>query len=419
MRVPRRPRLVRLGVHRLKRGTILAHRWLSLVLGLGLVLVTTTGAAVVYAPEWTVWTNASVFHVTRSAHPVGAIRALQVVNAAHPGFEAGSINVYHGLYEVCSIDDDAHPGFYGVDPVTGRITGYANPDRGVMAVAEQVHECFFTCDDYPAYLGFLEHPMPSLGMGWLKGMEIADFVLGVLGLMLVFLAATGTWLWWPSLRRFAVGFRVRFRRGRFARDYDLHQVVGIVVVPFLLVWGFTGASFEFPWVGHAWYAVTGGERQPSDTFASRKAPRGTPDITPAQALAAAQTVAGPDARVKNLFSPDPKDQTSAYEIYFARGFDPFRYGAYPGQYGVEVDRHDARRTHVDDLGAAPTVSNELLDVLGAPLFHYGQTLDPWLRVFWFAAGLAPLLLAWTGLSTWLVKRRLKKKRRHAAAASLA
>lgn len=401
---------------RAKRATVVTHRWLSLVLGLLLVVVTTTGAAVVYSPEWTRWTNSAAFHVTASTHPISVTRAMQVVAHAHPGFGAGSVNVYSGLDEVYAADDDKHPGFYGVDPGTGRITGYVDPDRGVMAFMEQIHECFFTCDDLPGYLAFLDHPMPTLGMAWLKDVTVASFIIGVLGLLLVLLAVSGIWLWWPSLRRFGSGFAVRFRRGRYRRDGDLHKVIGIVAVPFLLMWGFTGASFELHWVSTAWYAVTGGQQQPTVTFTSRKAPAHTPDITPAQALAAARRVAGRGAVVANLFAPEPGDATGAYEIFFSRGFDPYRYGSYPGQLEVDVDRHDARRTHVDDLGTAPTLSNKLLDAWGPSVFHYGQAFNPWVRTIWFCFGLTPLILAVTGLSTWLVRRKTKRRRRRATAA---
>jgi uncharacterized iron-regulated membrane protein len=398
-----------------KKATVVTHRWTSLLLGLLLVLITTTGAAAVYAPEWVHWSNGSVFHVTKSEHPVTATDALGIVDTAYPDFDAASVNVYDGLYEVMSADDDAHPGFYGVDPGTGRITGHANPDSGVMAVMVQIHECFFTCEGYPAHLSFLNHPMPTLGMHWLKDVSVAGFLLAISGLLLVFLALSGIWLWWPSLRRFGNGFRVRLRKGRYARDYDLHQVIGIVAVPFLLVWGLTGASFEFHWVNTAFYAVTGGQ-QPADddTFTSADAPARTPDITPAQALTAAQAVAGPKATVANLFLPDADDATGTYTFYFSRGFDAWRYGAYPGQYEVDVDRHNASRTHVDDLGAAPTVSNMVLDYWGGPTLHYGQSVNGWWRLFWFVLGLTPLVLAITGVSTWLAKRKVRKRRRTVA-----
>jgi uncharacterized iron-regulated membrane protein len=252
--------------------------------------------------------------------------------------------------------------------------------------------------------------MPTLGMGWLADVTVGDFVLGLFGLVLLFLAVSGIWLWWPSLRRFGNGFRVRLHKGRYARDYDIHALAGIVALPFLLIWGFTGASFEFHWVSTAFYAVTGGQQMDYPDLTSATVAKGTADITPAQALAAAQRVAGPRAVVANLFLPDADDQTSAYSVYFSRGFDQYRYGSYPGQYEVQVDRHNAGHTLTDDFGAAPTVSNQLLDSWGGPMLHFGESVNGWWRLFWFVFGLAPLLLAVTGVSTWLAKRSVRKRR---------
>jgi uncharacterized iron-regulated membrane protein len=404
-------------VKRVKRATIVTHRWLSLVLGIALLVITTSGAAVLYSPEWTKWTNQAAFRVGHSDQPISMTEALADVNAAHPRFKAASVNGYDGLYEVFSADDDTDPGFWGVDPSSGRLTGYVNPNRGVMAFMLQVHECFFTCEDYPGYISWMNHPMPTLGMHWLKDVTVAGFILGGVGLLLLFLAVSGIWLWWPSLRRFADGWRVRTRKGRYARDYDLHQVFGIVAVPFLLMWGLTGASFEFHWVNTAWYAVTGGEQVPDTDFTSAKAPAHTPDIGLDAAITAGRAKAGPNAELVYASLPDAGDKTATYDLWFSRNFDQYKHGAYPGQFEVEVDRHNAARVRVNDYGTAPTLSNKILDDLGPATFHYGESFNGWWRLIWLAFGLTPLVLAVTGLSTWLAKRTVKKRRKRAATAA--
>ncbi|SDI87640.1 Uncharacterized iron-regulated membrane protein [Frankineae bacterium MT45] len=397
-----------------KRSIIFLHRWTSLLLGLLLLVITTSGAAVVYTPEWLKLTNSEIFQVSASAHPISVPQAVDIVNRAHPEFEAAGVNVYSGLYEITSADDDTHPGFYGVDPGSGRITGYTNPNQGFMAFMNQIHECFFTCDDYPGYLPFLEKPAPTLGMHWMKDVTWSGLILGTMGAFLLFLALSGIWLWWPGLKRWSHGFRVRWKKGRYARDYDLHQVIGMAAVPFLLIWGLTGAGFEFHWVGTAWYAVTGGH-QPAeeDPFVSNevKDPK-TPDIGLAQAITSARTLAG-DAKLVYASSPTADDATSTYNFYFSKGFDQYQHGAYPGEYGVAVDRHDASRVHASDYGHADTLSNQLWDNWNAPMFHFGQSVNGWWRIPWFLFGLTPILLAITGVSTWLAKRGVKRKRTQA------
>jgi uncharacterized iron-regulated membrane protein len=402
-----------------KKAMIRTHRWLSLILGLVLLLITTSGAAVVYAPEWTRWTNSSAFAAHHTDTPISFAQAIKNVEAAHPGFVGASVNVYGGTYEVFAADEDTFPGFYTVDPSDGRILGHLDSERGVMAFMEQLHECFFTCDDYPGYVPFLNKQVPTLGMHWLTDTTWAGVMLGVFGLLLLFLAISGIWLWWPGIKRMSHGFRVRMNKGRYARDYDLHQVIGMAAIPFLLVWGLTGASFEMHWVKTAWYAVTGGDQDTYwdfDFTSAEVTDKSRPDIGLDAAVAAAQAKAGPAARLVYASLPAADDPTAAYNFYFSRDFDQYAHGAYPGQYGVDVDRHNANRLHVNDLGEAPTVSNKIMDTWGAATLHYGQSVNGWWRLFWFVFGLAPLVLAVTGVSTWLAKRSVNKRKRAAARA---
>ncbi|HEY4333005.1 MAG TPA: hypothetical protein VGM78_10570, partial [Ilumatobacteraceae bacterium] len=135
------------------------------------------------------------------------------------------------------------------------------------------------------------------------------------------------------------------------------------------------------------------------------------DIGLDAAIAVGRANASPDATLVYVSLPSADDDTSYYDMWFSERLDQYRYGAYPGQFEVNVDRHDATHVAVNDYGTAPTLSNKLLDRLGGPTFHYGQTVNGWWRIFWFVLGLTPLLLAVTGLSTWLYKRTLRKRRR--------
>jgi hypothetical protein len=42
----------------------------------------------------------------------------------------------------------------------------------------------------------------------------------------------------------------------------------MAAIPFLLIWGFTGANFESHWVNIDWYDLTGGQQVPDDNFTS-------------------------------------------------------------------------------------------------------------------------------------------------------
>lgn len=51
--------------------------------------------------------------------------------------------------------------------------------------------------------------------------------------------------------------------------------------------------------------------------------------------------------------------------------------------------------------------------MGQPALHYGTAVNGYWRALWFVLGLAPLLLLITGVSTWLYRRRVKRRRRAA------
>ncbi|HWE88649.1 MAG TPA: PepSY-associated TM helix domain-containing protein [Pseudonocardiaceae bacterium] len=202
----------------IRRLMVRAHRWAALVLGLALVVESTCGAVALYQSEWFLATHSGFYRHTDSDHQISAQDATA----------------------------------YGVDPGTGRINGLADIDGGVMGFIVNLHICALACPHYPGYISALADLAPILGLTW------GAAILAGLGLLMLALAITGVLAWWPGIRRLWRRTRVRWSAGRFARDYDLHNLIGIVALPFLLMWGVTGAAFELPVVANAWLAVTGG-----------------------------------------------------------------------------------------------------------------------------------------------------------------
>lgn len=93
------------------------------------------------------------------------------------------------------------------------------------------------------------------------GIELTDEtgikLVSVVGIALLVMLATGVYLWWPGLRRWAASFRVRWRGDRYSRNYDYHKVVGIVVMPLLALIALTGVTFGFHETSRSvWYAIT-------------------------------------------------------------------------------------------------------------------------------------------------------------------
>ncbi|WP_375425078.1 PepSY-associated TM helix domain-containing protein [uncultured Friedmanniella sp.] len=413
-RVRRRPWWRRRPVH---RALVVSHRWTSLVLGLVLIAITTSGAAVLYEPEWQTWAHPALYTATPSDQPMSLGAAYELVQREHPDFSPGTVNAFHGIYEVLSTDGEAHPGAWLVDPGRAAVTGFVNPQHGVMGFFVNLHECALTCGGYTGYVPFLGHEVPGLAT-LLPGATWGTLILALMGVLLVFLAISGLVLWWPGLKRWSHGFRVRWRQSRYTRDFDLHQLAGLVAVPFLLMWGITGSSFELP-LDNAWFAVTGATPTPEDQydFTSNKPPEGATDIGLDAAIAAAARTTSGTPVYASVPSEDGTD--GSYGIYLSAGVDPYAYGHYPGQVLVDVDRYDA--SHVKQVSEArySSLSHQIWDNWRSGLLHYGYAVNGWWRLIWFAFGLAPLMLAWTGVSTWLYKRGVARRRAQARRARAA
>lgn len=377
---------------------VLAHRWTSLVLGLLLVFETTTGAVLLYHDDYFRATNAQFYRHTASAHPLTAQQALDIVRVAHPEFAAAWVSSDNGIL---AVGDPAYATAYAVDPGTGRINGFAHLQTGLFGWLANLHECALSCQGYPGYVPALATPVLILGV------TCGGLLLALLGFLLLLLGITGVLTWWPGFRRLSHGFWVRTGRGRFARDRDLHNVIGVVAVPFLLMWGLTGVSFEFPQVRDAWLTVTGGHAESADCYSFTPEPPLAHRLGPdAAVIAALGQVTG---QVRYLVLPQP--DADYYTLSVATGSQPYGHRAFfGGDVTVYVDGHDPDHVSVVDSPGDRPASNTLYDRILEPS-HFGWLVDGWWRLVWLIFGLTPLALAVTGLSTWLVRRGARRRRR--------
>ncbi|MFB7723022.1 PepSY-associated TM helix domain-containing protein [Nocardia sp. NPDC056100] len=387
----------------LRRSLIAIHRWSSLILGLLLVVQTTSGAILLYHADLFRLSHSSFYAHTDGPAVIDLDQAVSLVQAADPDFSVGWVGADDGIIAVGNTDFTAA---YAIDPGTGRINGSASLTRGVLGLLVNVHDCAFGCVGYTGGIAALNGNPPLLDITW------AAVILGGLGLLLILLAVSGAIIWWPSLRRMSHGFRVRWRKGGFARDRDLHNVIGIISVPFLLLWGITGATLELPAVKDAWLVSTGGKtvaELADDGFTPRQVPPRTPPISVTEATdAALRAVPG---RLAYLMLP--AEGADYYRAAIASGYSPYAHRAfYSGDIVVYVNSHDATDISVTETGDGRPVANKFYDKIFEPA-HFGWLVNGWWRILWLLFGLAPLALAVTGLSTWLFKRRTRRRKRAA------
>lgn len=386
-----------------RRTLIVTHRWVSLILGLVLVVITTSGAILVYLPEIQRWLNADAYASSGGPATVSLGQAYATVTAAHPDFEPTTVIAENGVLRVTDFERS-----FTVDPATGALLGEVAPDPTWLAWTANLHECLLTCEDEPGYLEVLTAEVP--GSGWLgyegAPITVGALILGLLGLVLLFLAVSGLWLWWPRPSRFRASLTVRRGKGRFARDTDLHKVIGMISLPLLLIWGLTGAGFELTPVETAWNALTPGT--PVEVPEVVSVEGDGPDIG-VDAAATAALALVPTAGLAAVVLPAADEPAATYTVWLADGVDPYELTDYPGDLSVAVDRRTGQAT-VTSGGPDEPLSQHLWQMWNFPV-HAGFVVNGWWRSIWFVLGLAPLALAVTGVSTWLVRRRTRRNRR--------
>jgi uncharacterized iron-regulated membrane protein len=202
------------------RATVLRlHLTVALLAGAGLVLVSVSGAVLVFRPEL----DDLVFGAPVAVPPGGGHAPLAALldagQAAHPRLtpvtltlpardgEAARLRLERPAGEVVEVL---------LDPASARVLGSRWLERSPLHALRALHT--------ELYLG---------GPG--------RVVVGALGLLLVLQGATGLFLWWPFTRRPARGITIRRGRRWRVLGYDLHKVIGIASLAFHLPVALSGA----------------------------------------------------------------------------------------------------------------------------------------------------------------------------------
>jgi uncharacterized iron-regulated membrane protein len=385
------------------------HRWGSLVLGVLLLIECTSGAVLLFEREINQALHPDLYRETTGAAPLTVGDALRLVTREHPELAVTSVLRSGGVWVAAGPQESGLAAY--VDAGAGRVNGVGPVSPWAVRLLANLHECGLTCRGYPGYQPWLAASLPGV---FGAGQTVGGWLVGLSGALLVALAVSGAVLWWPGARRLAGTLRVRWRRPGPSRHRDLHRTVGILSLPFLFMWGWTGAAFVFDWPAQAYFAVLPGHA-PADPRPT------TPGAGPPVPLEQAESIAlrlHPGAEVTGLGLPTPGFPTT-YLLRLRSGPDPYAYSAFPGNHPVGVDR----------MGGG--VIDYAPETPGRPLterwwrdgtyngVHFGTVVPGLPRLVWLVFGLSPLLLGVTGTVLWLTGRRGTRNRRRARRAAAA
>ncbi len=192
--------------------------------------------------------------------------------------------------------------------------------------------------------------------------------VALLGVLLIVFAATGIYQWWPRQGkpwRKATTFKLS--GSRYGNLFQLHGLIGLWSIPFVVIWAFTGAYLLKPdWFGNMLPRLPS-EPPPAVVSEFTAACQGG-SVSPGEAAARGQA-AFPDARFTSLIMPS--NERPYYGLTLERRGD---YDKLRGDIRVWVSSVCIDRIHTHELD-----SSAIRASLGAMVssIHFGHTFG-WL-----------------------------------------
>ncbi len=194
------------------------HRWVALLIGIGLVVTSLSGAWLIYHREW----REPDFVLEIKPQTIALERlytiALKELNAVD-GMVIRFPQKPEFPYQFWSMGDDHQRLF--INQYSGEVLAKHAPDYWPYGWIFELHTAFLADQQ-------------------------GENVLGIIGVVALFLTITGIILWWPKRKvRLAQHLRLRLYKGRYVRHFDLHRHLGILAAPLFILIFITGVVLVF------------------------------------------------------------------------------------------------------------------------------------------------------------------------------
>ncbi|AAZ96667.1 conserved hypothetical protein [Thiobacillus denitrificans ATCC 25259] len=356
-----------------RRLVVKLHLYTGLFVGLLLAVTGLSGSVLVFREELEALAHQHLLVSDGSGERVAVADVVAAVQRAYPADKPFAIRVPRAPQETYLVKlNNAHDRFVYVDPYDGSILGTHRQRETV--------------------LGWLALLHTELLAG-----EAGETVVGVGGLLLLGLGATGVVLWWPRNGKLSQGFKMQWSAHWKRLNFDLHRATGIYAVLFLSITAATGAAFVFNASAIDLVdALTASAPRPP-------APRLPPDRpgAPAPTLDALLQAADRALPLPTTWVSLPQTASAPLVVRKKRPDEP-----HPnGRNFVFLDPRS---------GAVLQLERDLLAPRGTRVFntlyplHVGAIAGTPTRILQAAVGLAPLVLMVTGLAMWANRRRRKR-----------
>lgn len=343
------------------------HLALFLASGLPLLVLSLSGALLVYGPEIQESLEPEIWVVEPRGAPLPIRTLLARVGAQRPDLAVWSVALSDRPDRAWRLWLPGGQGAANVDPYDGRVLAHYHPNRNAQGIVTALHRRWLVDDKSVA--PWVRHAVSTVA----------------LILMVQVLIGLGMWLTPPRrLARLKVDFTKRPRMVLIR----LHQASGVVTALLLLTVAFTGLAMYWHTPARAVVeAATGSRVEDQPTLPTgRRAP--IADIDAAVALGQA---AFPEARLRHLRVPAGPGDVAVLHFEGASFGTPSR---------VWVGDDPPRILALQD-GSAASPATWFWHMRYA--LHVGEFGGPAVRAFWVALALMPAAFVISGL--WLYGNR--------------
>lgn len=223
------------------------HRWLGLLSGLVVLIVSLTGACLVFEEDITLWNKPYAFVEPSVGSFLSPSRLVHAAEATIPDGMSPT-GIWYGTSDRSAVvkftDNQRHT----------HADVYLNPYKATVITIDEQHEE----DHSDGFFHFMEEGHVHL---WLPE-SIGRPIVGYSTLAFVVILITGLIWWYPAKwnkgttrKSFLIKWNARFKR----LTIDLHNVPGFYTLLLALALAVTGLYFSFGWVGKLtyWFATGG------------------------------------------------------------------------------------------------------------------------------------------------------------------
>ena len=367
----------------LRRALFQVHLWTGVAIALYAVVASVTGAALVFR-----------IHLQRAAHPelltagtdgppADIATVLESVRDAYPRGRVSGVDAPTTVRptHLAYVTEGGRFHTVLLDPVTAEVLGEL-PEHSVVRTLQDLH------------FDLLAGPTGRV-------------VNGIGALCLLLLCLTGVFVWWPERSGWRRALSVDRRRPWRRVTWELHGAVGIWTLVLTAGWAVTGAYFVFPDQFRA--AVN----RISPLTAAARPPQSNPDGAASaprptwRELIDRARPAEPDAFVARVVVPAGDE--APFRVLFT-DHRPTRLGARHLR-TVYLDQYTGERLAAPPAGRR-TLGDAVIALVGP--VHFGNFGGVGVGLVWLVTGLAPAVLAVTGLVLWWTRVVAPERQRRSA-----